>query len=232
MAFISLLALLPFCLNMTRDISYSCTGEIKIDTVYEERVHPTYPIYQFHLVAYYSDCYKLYILNLKANQQIQIIEDQTQTDFFEDNKYEFKKAIEFIDINFDGYLDIKVFEAENQFNISYRLWIFDPNLNKFIFDEPLTRLVGGNLNIDVDSKTIKTGGTGGCVGMCYEWDTYQFNSKKLILIEREKQERFDTPDNGSYTFVRTLEKLIDGKLKIVKKVSGSIDQVDTEWDNQ
>jgi hypothetical protein len=169
-----------------------------------------------------------------SQDTLQVIEDYPFANFsFEDDETE--RAIQFIDANFDGYTDLKIFDNRGiTTNVSYKFWIYNKNKKTFEFDEALTQLLGTNPNIDPRTKTFRTGEVVGCVGMCYYWETYQFINGKPVLIEREQQKILNSGDktNNRVVFVRILERLIDGKMTITKKIQGSLEEIDEKWEKR
>jgi hypothetical protein len=230
MIYAFVLSLLTSTFNPSIDRPDSCTGNIVRDNKIMVAIHPSLPKYSIRLIDRETRCYKLIILDGNSRDTIQVIEDYHDGIDFPEEDSEDEKAVEFVDVNFDGYLDLKVLDNQgNTTNVSYKLWIFNPQRKVFEYDEQISELLGCNPSIDPSSKTFTTGGVLGCVGMCYSWNTYKFIDGKPVLIERESQDyQEDVKTKQSY-FVRTLEMLVDGKLIETKRIKGTIEEIDKLW---
>jgi len=223
-----LLLLLTSTAPVLADWPDSCYVPAVRDSTYRVLVHPGMKTYFLHLVAG-EFCFKLFVLRGNDFDTVQVINDFAEGLRRKDN--EFAKELEVVDVNFDGYADLKIYSGEsaNGMNTGYRFYVFQPDSGSFRFDEHLTEVLGCNPIIDTKEKIITTGGSNGCVGMCYSNDTYKFIRGKLTLIEEEKQE---WTDDNSGRYVRTLEKLQNGIMKVVKKVTGTLEEIDRQWNKK
>lgn len=146
----------------------------------------------------------------------------------EDLKYSFKLE----DVNFDNYKDLKILtNIGNSGNEDYEFWIYNAEEKKYIFDNELTELIGCNPSIDDYNKTYTTGGFLGCNSNCWSYSTYKNINDKLLVIQEETQQYTDSLDSKTSKpiFRRYLAKLKDGKLEIVKDITGSLDEIEEEW---
>jgi hypothetical protein len=141
------------------------------------------------------------------------------------------EGLRFADANVDGFQDVLLFfNAGNATNEDYAFWLFNPRSTRFEFNEQFTQTLSCNPSVDTTDHVITTGGTTGCVGMCYSFTTFSVSNGRLTLIERESQDLAnDATDKGVPIFIRTLEKLQSGKLTLVARVRGTIDQIDRQW---
>ena len=111
------------------------------------------------------------------------------------------------DINFDGYLDIKVLSDHGAKWGSYQYWVFDPISGKFITSE-LTRELGeikANTYIwSSESRTLHVGFL--TLDQARISETYRIDSAGLTLIEIE-----DRLKDCEGNFRKVTYKIIDGK---------------------
>lgn len=202
----------------------SCLVDIVRDSVYKVVVNPQLPIYRLHLVAG-QECFRLTVFKEGIPDTVQLLTDFAEPLIQWDD--DITKELEAVDVNFDGYKDLQISDGHNPQNIHYKFYLFMPDSGIFKYDEQLTDLIGSNPDIDPERKEIKTGGA---FHFEYSSVTYKFRDSKLVLIEREEQKGLEGDSLGIY--VRTLERLIKDKLSLIKKVTGSLEQIDKEWDKK
>jgi hypothetical protein len=231
MVYAFILSLITSTITPIVDRPDSCVGNIVRDSIYVVEIHPSLPKFLMHLIDRDGRCYKLIILDNNSADTVQIIEDYHEGIDFWGEDIEDRKALDFIDVNFDGYRDIKVLDNQgNTTNVDYKFWVFNPKRKVFEYNEQISDLLGCNPSINTSTKTFTTGGVLGCVGMCYSWSTYKFIDGKPVLIERESQDFKEDANAKQSHFVRTLEMLVNGKLIETKRVKGTIEEIDKLWD--
>ncbi|MFZ1080541.1 MAG: hypothetical protein WAO19_01290, partial [Candidatus Kryptoniota bacterium] len=141
--------------------------------------------------------------------------------------------IEFIDVNFDGFKDIMAVENEDGRFVTFRFYLFDIGSGTFKFDGEFTDIVGYNTRVDTSGQAIETGG--GTSDESWYLNTYEVDDGKLVLAEKEEVSRdlvdgvAQVDSSGEDICVHTLKRLVDGKLKLVKKVAAPIGDLDDEW---
>lgn len=168
-------------------------------------IHNNLPIYNFYLKGN---------VNNKIDQ-IEItkgIENETFVQKLEvimdDSPYSSSDFFGVIDMNFDGYKDIRLLNLSGATgNKVYNFWLFDPSKNIFVKNEDLSSL--SNPTPNPQSKTIETYSVGGMTGCIYRYETYKFDETgKLILIRFEKQDYAEE----TKSFVKTIGELKDGEM--------------------
>lgn len=136
-------------------------------------------------------------------------------------------GIQFADANFDGFRDLLLFYNSGGSNDQFAFWLFNPRSGRFEYNDEFTNSVGVNPSINENNHSIETGGNGGCVGMCFEYDTYTVHENKLLLVERISQElAAESTDKSPPIFVRTLERLQSGKMKVIARIKGTLEEID------
>jgi len=129
--------------------------------------------------------------------------------------YKRAKYFEVLDMNFDGYKDIKLLEWWGVTgNKGYRCWLYAPNKKKFIFHKELSEL--GNPRINHAEQTIRTSYNGG--GGLYALHIWAFENGKLVCVEGTLQDY----DKDKQHYIVIKNKRINGKIveverKIVKE---------------
>ena len=117
-----------------------------------------------------------------------------------------------IDLNFDGYLDLRLLAMWGATgNRAYLCWLFDRKTGTFVFEPSLLEL--GNPTPDPAKKTIATRSNGGMAGQVYTEATYVWESGKLAMIRRERQEW----NEARKAFDRFVEERKDGQLAVVRR---------------
>ena len=119
----------------------------------------------------------------------------------------FTKSFSAEDINFDGYLDIKVLSDHGAKWGSYQYWVFDPTSRKFTSTE-LTRQLGeikaNTRDWNSESRTLHVGFLN--LDQARIGETYRIENAGLTLIEIQDRVK-DCEDN----FREVTYKIIDGK---------------------
>jgi hypothetical protein len=200
-----------------------CKGSITYDSTLVVSINKSLPKYYVHLIeredtsGEYNEWNYTLSFRISANGPItQTICDESGSPFtmMEVEKY---PGIEFIDLNFDGYLDIKMFNnrAANGVNAGYAAYLFDPLTRQFIHSESFSDILGGTgIELDSEKHEITSSGELGCLGGCWSIDTYKVQGDTLILIRREHQDQ-DMDHPGDFLLIR--EEMLNGILTVVSK---------------
>jgi hypothetical protein len=212
------------CLGQNQAFRDSCSGPIVNERTDTLSINKALPPFRFHTVVR-DRCYTIDIVSLDSKDTLQHISGETSDSFPPSD------GVRFVDANFDGYLDIMIFyNRGNTTNEDFEFLLFDPKLQRFEFNQEFTDTFGCNPSIDEENHEIITGGQTGCMGMCFEFETYRLIDTKITLVKRESQELVEPPsDKDQATFLRTLEKLQSGKMIVVKRVQGTLEQIVKLW---
>jgi len=90
------------------------------------------------------------------------------------------QAIELLDINFDGKLDIKLWTATSAGpNSGYDYFIYKSDISKFQASDLHDKLSGMGLEIDTEKKTLTTSNRMNCCSWAF--DTYHWVNNELAL---------------------------------------------------
>jgi len=185
------------------------------DTTYMVRINRTMP----EFIAHFK------MTKLPPGDKIQyLIELRNSTDsslfqsIIDTVDFSWGAHIELIDINFDGYLDLKLVSGESPAyaDQSYRFWIFDQKNHRYLYNEEFSNIYGQFVT-DSLSKTITCTFRENC-SMCRTRDVYKISNNHLKLIEHQWDERVGEDENGVMTVKTTIEKLIKGKMRVVKTI--------------
>ena len=117
-------------------------------------------------------------------------------------------AFELLDMNFDGYRDMRLIEsAPAGPNVPYRNWLFNAAGGEF---EPSPELDGiVSAVFDSASRTIRSAWREGAAR--YGEDTYRYVEGKPVLVRRDER-TYSGP--GVYTL--TVSERLDGEMKFVE----------------
>ena len=124
-------------------------------------------------------------------------------------------SIEFVDIDRDGLLDIKLAaQAYLPGGESYHFWTFDKKRHRFAFDAEFSQLCD-DLAIDSLKRTITQTSRLQNSPPCKDETTFSIINHRLKAIQHVWQEQVVSDTNGLKVRTYT-EKLIKGKMKLVK----------------
>lgn len=124
----------------------------------------------------------------------------------------FNNDISFVDINFDGYTDIKIKSfVDMQGQSAFRYFLYTPRSNKFVYDEDFSDLCC-NLSINEELKEIYLEDYQMNEEKWTKW-TYRVVNNKPILSAIRKEYIFDEDNKQKFRII--LEELINGKMKVI-----------------
>jgi hypothetical protein len=202
-------------------------GDIALDTTYTLKLNQSLPFYRIRLVegedtaAEIQDYYKIKIQHGSSDSIIQTIIGEFPSIFhdeYPDPIPDEPQDIEFVDLNFDGFLDIKKADAvsANGMTVGYSVYLFNPWDKLFYHNNQISTILGGSYySLNPTDSTIFSAGETGCMGHCFSRETYKVVHDSLVLIRREQQTR--EYDGNQDIYIRTEEELVNGVLTIVSK---------------
>ncbi len=143
----------------------------------------------------------------------QIVPQQTispKTCTYGSGPFYFVRLVE--DFNFDGYPDLRIWNAEasGATNHSYFVYLFDPQKRQF-FEEP-TFPDGGFPEIDKEKKLLLTHSNGGHAGLIGSNESYRYVNGKYIKADTEHREW--VPDYCCYNSELELDQEKQGCLLV------------------
>lgn len=121
--------------------------------------------------------------------------------------------LRFIDVDFDGTLDLELLEGSDAVgNESRHFWLFDRKSRQFHLNSEFSERLGGDLVADPDKKELYTGFPSIFGGDSY---TYRVTDGRLLLIEHTGSESVTADDTGKIRHF--VKRLVDGKMKVVEE---------------
>jgi hypothetical protein len=111
-----------------------------------------------------------------------------------DDREVLRPKINFVDFNFDGFLDFRIFSAPSstESNRVYSYYLYDSQRGDYRFSDILSQTT--NLHADPETGKIKTFRTTGHQGKSFRASTYIFRKDELIELSRQQQDFL--PDLG------------------------------------
>lgn len=108
-----------------------------------------------------------------------------------------QQAFESLDLNFDGYDDLKVWtETSAGPNSGYAYWLYDPAKAMFVRQQDLDdKLSGFEVSVDPKTKTIATSSRDSCCA--WSVDTYHWVNDRLMQLTEEESGAIDLGDTLS-----------------------------------
>lgn len=173
------------------------------------KIHPGFPTYRFHLVGN-RESNTIDRIEVSKGNDTTII--QVLKDFEMEPPYRGARYFQREDINFDGYVDIKLMNWWGATgNSGYNYWLFDPRKGRFVFHQELSDL--SNPTPNYKTKRIKTHHGGGMAGNIYDDATYVFENGRLVSIREETQDWVKDKKH----FLRVIRERRNGKMVVVSK---------------
>jgi|GEM_PF-4940798 len=196
----------------------TCTGKIVSDSSYTVNIHKSLPPFVIRHIekerteggGIYGWCYELHI---------QVTEQDSLLKFTGESMNVWgSKNIQFVDVNFDNYLDIKILNAEsfNGVNAGFAIYLYDRVNGAFAYHSRFSDIFGGSYaKFDADKKEIFVSGDLGCMGECWSARTYRVENDSLFIIRSTIRDRVIERDSVYYTV--TTRELIEGKFTVVNQ---------------
>jgi hypothetical protein len=184
------------------------------DSTYQVSINSNIPpfIGNFKLIELQSEnmhstIYNLQFVDSKNNTLYsEIIDTVEDFAYFPD--------FEFIDANFDGYLDLlTVIDRDAKAQPTYKFWLFDTQNYSFEFNQNFTDSLICNIEFMAGDSTISSGCQAGCMGQCGSQSTYKVMDNTLTLIKYTISEQVDV--DGIEKIRTSTYKLINGNMKLV-----------------
>lgn len=175
-------------------------------------IHPDLPGFSFTLVGQPVDQAAEIILVTKIEirrsgelEPVQVIEDlETETPVTEHSG-----GFEVVDMNFDGYGDIRIVEFQPPGpNVPYLNWLFDPTSERFVGSPELNKI--SSPRFDAETRRIRSEWRDGAAR--YGTDIYEVIEGRPVLTRKELRE-YSEP--GVYE--RTVSQRLDGHWQVVEQ---------------
>jgi len=170
----------------------------KKEASFSAKINDKLPEFTFKIVGSFKEDHPPYVSFLAQHVEIintskkgqQILKAKNRFDNHGDGwdaKFDFELAniVEFVDMNFDGYLDLRLlYNTGATGNNWYATYLFNPSKGEFVYHEELSKLSG--MKIDEKFKQIITYDR---EGACAEISVYyEVMNNKLVLSKAEWSE--------------------------------------------
>jgi len=121
-------------------------------------------------------------------------------------------GLEFVDMNFDGYIDMRLIESRPAGpNVTYLHWLFDPAGGRFVASAALDELAAPRF--DKGAREVHSDWRDSAVR--YGSDRFRFDGNQLMPLQRETRE-YQRP--GVYTL--RVSHWLDGRWQVVQTRQG------------
>lgn len=119
---------------------------------------------------------------------------------------------EYLDYNFDGVADYRIFRESNGKQHFYDIFLFNPKTKKYLKSVELSRLY--NPSPDPETKEIHCRWPGGHSGAIFSDEVYQWKGNNLVYLRSVGQSNYTV--DGKMVYIRVTYSLEDGKPKLEK----------------
>ena len=141
----------------------------------------------------FTELFDLFLQLEKDTQRI-----QPQMYYFHDVDQITNPQIDFIDFNFDGELDFRVFcSATGNGMTLYTYYVYNPKTGQFEYSKALSGT--SSLKVDKENKTLHSFGKGGHAGKIYGSTDYHYVNGQLTPYKSERQ----TYEDSLNAYIRT-----------------------------
>lgn len=118
-------------------------------------------------------------------------------------------GLEFVDLNFDGYADMRLVEAQPAGpNVPYLNWLYEPGTGRYVANKALDAISA--VTPDAQRKELRSEWRDGPAR--YGVDTYIWRDGQPVLVRKEARD-YQRP--GAYTL--TISRLEGGTWRVVEK---------------
>jgi len=185
------------------------------------KIHPNYPDYYFYLYRHNDSSQTHFDSIFVVDKKKQKIQTITFKGTIAEENYSMINdnvgpGFEFLDLNFDDFLDLKFFSSPGSRNYYYDYWLFNPKTKKYIYNSKLSNIA--NLEVDTVKNQLYSYYYTGFNE--YEYEVYKLNNNKPIIlvkeiVYRDWDENFDKISPEDYT--KEIYKRKNGKLVLISK---------------
>lgn len=178
----------------------------------EATLHPDLPSYTFRLVGQPMDeaaeTFEGTAIEIRRGgeaEPVQVIEDLAVEAPLGDGS----AGMEVVDMNFDGYGDLRVVEFLTPGpNVPYLNWLFDPGSRRFVASPELDEITSPTF--DAATRQIRSEWRDGPA--TYGTDVYEVVEGRPVLVGKERREY---TESGVYE--RTVLEMRDGEWQVVER---------------
>lgn len=185
------------------------------------KIHQNYPAYYFYQFRH-DDSSRTYFDSILVvdNKKQKIQNISFKGTIAEENYSKLpdigEPAFDFLDLNFDDYLDLRFYSSPGSRNDYYDYWLFNPKTKKYIYNSKLSNIA--NLEVDTLKNQLYSYYYTGFNE--YEYEVYKLINNKPMLMEKEivysvYYENLDKISPEDYT--KEIYKRKNGRLVLISK---------------
>lgn len=185
------------------------------------KIHQNYPSYYFYQFRHDDSSRTYFDSILVTDNNKQKIQNISFKGTIAEENYsklpDFgEPAFDFLDLNFDDYLDLRFYSSSGGRNYYSDYWLFNPKTGKFIYSSKLSNIA--NLEVDTIKNQLYSYYYTGFYE--YEYEVYKLIQNKPIIMVKEIVYR-DWADNldkiSPEEYTKEIYKRKNGKLELISK---------------
>jgi hypothetical protein len=192
------------------------------------KIHQNYPDYYLYQYSY-DDSSRTYFDSILVvdNKKQKIQNISFKGTIAEENYSKLpdigEPAFDFLDLNFDDYLDLRFYSSPGSRNDYYDYWLFNPKTKKYIYNSKLSNIA--NLEVDTVKKQLNSLRYSGSNE--YDSEAYKYINNVPVVVEKENvyavYEKSVNENIPNY-FIKEIYKRKNGKLVLISKKRMSNDE--------
>lgn len=176
------------------------------------KVHPGLPAVRFRLLRRDGDMDRVEVYFRGHTEPDQVLDAHQK-----ERPYGADGGFELLDMNFDGYRDVRVLVDPT--SRVYEMWLFDPARQRFVYDRPLS--IESPQFVDAERRELWSVGCGGNACTVRGVRRYRYAGGKLVTV-REFTQTYETD-----RYVREIKTRKGGKLVLSQRCVLDAEQLDT-----
>ena len=185
------------------------------------KIHQNYPAYYFYQFRH-DDSSRTYFDSILVvdNKKQKIQNISFKGTIAEENYSKLpdigEPAFDFLDLNFDDYLDLRFYSSPGSRNDYYDYWLFNPKTKKYIYNSKLSNIA--NLEVDTVKKQLNSLRYSGSNE--YDFEAFKYINNVPVVVEKENVYAVyekSVNENIPKYFIKEIYKRKNGKLVLISK---------------
>ena len=202
------------------EVQDSCVGEIALDSIYQVQIQKDLPTTNVRIVERESRVFEDNNNSPESSPQfghcIVLTYDGPHSSLSDtipwmpSQGFSNVPDVEFVDLNFDGYLDIHISHGEDVGSADNFFWMYSRHTMQFTYSAEMSSFFANSFSCNEEDSTLEAGSTW-CGHQCYYINVYQWRNGVLTLVGTKSNEQ----TGGGFIYTR--EKLMNGQMVVVEQ---------------